>query len=155
MEYKDLKCNAYDTYASDAKLYPSLPPVVVASAPELIRVEGSAQSYRLQKINKIQKDLAAERDKRANLSKKYQRAVRIVAGVDNALVVSLMVLGATGIGVLSSIIAAPVAIAMEGTALGLGLLSIVGVQTNKKLSMKAEKHEKIQYTCRCKVEYNK
>ena len=54
MEYKDSKCNAYDTYASDAKLYPSLPPLVVPSAPELIRVEGTAQSYRLQKINEIQ-----------------------------------------------------------------------------------------------------
>ncbi|KAH3840582.1 hypothetical protein DPMN_114033 [Dreissena polymorpha] len=100
MEYKDSKCNAYDTYASDAKLYPSLPPVVVPSAPELIRVEGSAQSYRLQKINEIQKEIAAERDKRANLSKKCHKEVRIVAGVDNALVVSSMVLGATGIGVL-------------------------------------------------------
>ncbi|KAH3887581.1 hypothetical protein DPMN_011599 [Dreissena polymorpha] len=55
-----------------------------------------------------------------------------------------MVLGATGIGVLSTIIAAPIAIAMEGAALGIGLLSIVGSQTNKKLSMKAEKHEKIK-----------
>ncbi|KAH3690891.1 hypothetical protein DPMN_193077 [Dreissena polymorpha] len=55
-----------------------------------------------------------------------------------------MVLGATGIGVLSTIIAAPVAIAMEGAALGLGLLSIVGGQTNKKLSMTTEKHEKIK-----------
>ncbi|KAH3733568.1 hypothetical protein DPMN_039998 [Dreissena polymorpha] len=110
MKYKDSKCNAYDTYASDAKLYPSLPPVVVPSAPELIRVKGIAQSYRLQKINEIKKEISAERDKRANLSKKYHRAVRIVAGVDNALVVSSMVLGATGIGVLITIIAALVAI---------------------------------------------
>ncbi|KAH3857507.1 hypothetical protein DPMN_100116 [Dreissena polymorpha] len=55
MEYKDSKCNAYGTYASDAKLYPALP--AVPSAPELIRVEGTAQSYRLQKINEIQKKL--------------------------------------------------------------------------------------------------
>ncbi|KAH3840253.1 hypothetical protein DPMN_113700 [Dreissena polymorpha] len=143
MEYKNSKCNAYDTYASDAKLYSSLPPLVVSSAPELIRVEGTAQSYRLQKINEIQKEIAAERDKRANVIKKYHRAVRIVAGVDNALVVSSMMLGTTGIGVLSTIIAVPVAIAMEGAAFGLRLLSIVGGQTNKKLSMKAEKHEKI------------
>ncbi|KAH3736966.1 hypothetical protein DPMN_043542 [Dreissena polymorpha] len=74
--------------------------------------------------------MATQRDKRANLSKTYHRAVRVVAGVDNALVVSSMVLGATGIGVLGTIIAAPVAIAMEGAALGLGLLSIVGGQTN-------------------------
>ena len=85
MEYKDSKCNAYGAYASDAKLYPALP--AVPSAPELIRVEGTAQSYRLQKINEIQKEIATERDKRANLSKKYHRAVRVIAGVDNVFVV--------------------------------------------------------------------
>ena len=125
----------------ESKLYPTLP-----SAPEgeVIIVEGTAQSYRLQKINEIQKEIALERDKRANLSKKYHRAVKVIAGIDCALVISSMGLGAAGIGVLSTIIAAPVAIAMEGVALGVGLLSIVGGQTNKKLSMKAEKHEKIK-----------
>jgi hypothetical protein len=125
------------------KLYPSLP---VASAPEgeVHIVEGTAQSYRLQKINEIQKEIAVERDKRANLSKKYHRAVRVILGIDSALVVSSMGLGAAGIGVLSTIVATPVAIAMEGIALGTGLLSIVGGQTNKKLMIKAEKHEKIK-----------
>ncbi|KAH3787292.1 hypothetical protein DPMN_165413 [Dreissena polymorpha] len=151
MEYKDSKCNAYDTYASNAKLYPSLPPVAVPSAPEPTSVEGTAQSYRLQKINEIQKEITTERDKRANLSKKYHRAVRVIAGVDNALVVSSMVLGAAGIGVLSTIIAVPVAIAMEGAAIGIGLLSIIGGQTNKKLLMKAEKHETIKTLAEAKL----
>jgi len=115
------------------KLYPTLP-----TAPE----ERTAQSYRLQKINEIQKEIALERDKRAHLSKKYHRAVRVIVGVDNALVVSSMGLGVAGIGILSTIIATPIAIAMEGVALGTGLLSMVGNQTNKKLSIKAEKHEK-------------
>ena len=126
----------------DSKIYPSLP---AASAPEeVLIVEGNAQSYRLQKINEIQKEIAAERDKRANLSKKYHRAVRVIAGVDSVLVVSSMGLGVASIGVLSTMIAAPVAIAMEGVALGIGLLSVVGGQVNKKLTMKAEKHEKIK-----------
>ncbi|KAH3781988.1 hypothetical protein DPMN_159899 [Dreissena polymorpha] len=125
----------------ESKLYPSFP-AVVPSAPKLTSVEGSAQSYRIQKINNVQKEMAAERDKRANLSKKYHRAMRVIAGVNNAHVVSAMVLGAAGIGVLSTIIAAPAAITMEGAALGIGLLSIVGGQTIKKLSMKAEKTRK-------------
>ena len=131
MEYKDYK------------LYPTLPN---ASAPEgeVIIVEGSAQTYRLQKINEIQKEIAEERDKRANLSKKYHRAVKIISGVDNTLIVTSMGLGAAGITVLSTIIAAPIAIAMEGVAIGTGILSIVGRQTSKKLSLKAEKHEKIK-----------
>ena len=133
----------------ESKLYPSLP----ASAPEgeVVIVKGTAQSYRLQKINEIQKEIALERDKRAHLSKKYHRAVKVISGVDSALIVSSMGLGAAGIGVLSTIIAAPVAIAMEGVALGTGLLSIVGGQTNKKLSMKAEKHEKIKTLAEAKL----
>jgi hypothetical protein len=122
----------------NSKLYPTL----LASAPE--GEVGTAQSYRLQKINDIQNVIAIERDKRVNLSKKYHRAVKVIAGIDSALVVSSMALGAAGIGVLSTIIAAPIAIAMEGVALGTGLLSIVGSQTTKTLSMKAEKHEKIK-----------
>ena len=60
MEYKEYK------ESKESKLYPTLP-----SAPEgeVIIVEGTAQSYRLQKINEIQKEIALERDKRANLSK--------------------------------------------------------------------------------------
>jgi hypothetical protein len=117
----------------DHNVYPSLP----ATAP-------GGESYRLQKINEIQKEIAIERDKRANLSENYYRAVKVIAVVDAALVVSSMGLGAAGIGVLSTIIAAPVAIAMESVALGAGLLSMVGGQTNKKLNRKAEKHEKIK-----------
>jgi hypothetical protein len=125
------------------KLYPTLP---VASAPEgeVHIVEGTAQTYRLQKINEIQREIAVDRNKRANLSKKYHRAVRVIAGIDSALVVCSMGLGAAGIGVLSTIIAAPAVIAMEGAALFTGFLSIIGSQTNKKLMMKAEKHEKIK-----------
>ena len=117
----------------DHNVYPSLP----ATAP-------GGESYRLQKINEIQKEIAIERDKRANLSENYYRAVKVIAVVDAALVVSSMGLGAAGIGVLSTIIAAPVAIVMESVALGTLLLSMVGGQTNKKLTMKAEKHEKIK-----------
>jgi hypothetical protein len=43
-----------------------------------------------------------------------------------------MGLGIAGIGVPSTIIAAPIAIAMEAGALAAGLLSIVGGQVNKK-----------------------
>ena len=132
MEYKEVQTN---------NLYPSIP-----SAPEgeIHIVEGTAHTYRLQKIGEVQKELDREREKRANLSKKYNRSVKIINGVDNVLIVSTMGLGVAGIGVLSTIIAAPIAIAMEACALAAGFLSIVGGQVNKKLAMKAEKHEKIK-----------
>ena len=131
------------------QLYPQLPkeePTGLApSAPDL------AHNFRLQKIGEVQKELESERDKRATLSKKYHRSIKIVGGVDNVLVVSTMGLGVAGIGVLSTIIAAPVAIAMEGAALGAGLLSIIGNQVNKKLMHKAEKHEKIKVLAESKL----
>ena len=115
-------------------LYPKLP-----SAPSG-EVEGKAHSYRLQKISEVQKTLEEERDKRSTLSKKYHRSSKIIRVIDNVLVVGTIGLGGAGIGVLSTIIAAPVAIAMESVALGLGVLSIIGTEVNKKLLMKAEKH---------------
>ena len=61
-----------------------------------------------------------------------------------------MGLGAAGIGVLSTIIAAPIAIIMESTALGCGFLSIIGGVVNKKLIAKSEKHEKIKVLAEAK-----
>lgn len=145
-------------FKCESHLYPCLEDVKkqaeaqpTAPTGEVHIVEGSAHTYRLQKIGEVQKQLEAERDKRANLSKKYHRSVKILGGVDNVLVVSTMGLGVAGIGVLSTIIAAPVAIAMEGAALGAGLLSIIGTQVNKKLMMKAEKHEKIKVLAEAKL----
>ena len=116
-------------------IYPKLP-----SAP----VEDEGQSYRLQRINEIQKILEEEKEVRASLSKKYHRAVKIVDGIDVALIGTTMGLGIGGLGLLSTIVAAPIVIVMEGVALGTGALSIVGKYVNKKFSAKAEKHERIK-----------
>ena len=60
-------------------------------------------------------------------------------------------LGVVGIGVLSTIAAAPVAIVCESVAIGAGFLSIVGGQVNKKLALKAEKHEKVKVLAESKL----
>ena len=59
-------------------------------------------------------------------------------------------LGVVGIGFLSTIAAAPVAIACEGVA-SAGFLSIVGGQVNKKLALKADKHEKVKVLAESKL----
>ena len=116
-------------------IYPKLP-----SAP----AEDEGQSYRLQRINEIHKILEGEKEERASLSKKYHRAMKIVDGIDVALIGTTMGLGIGGLGLLSTIVAAPIVIVMEGVALGTGALSIVGKYVNKKFSAKAEKHERIK-----------
>ena len=88
------------------------------------------------------KILEVEQEERASLSKKYHRAVKIVDGFDVALIGTTMGLGIGGLGLLSTIVAAP--IVMEGVALGTGALSIVGKYVNKNFSAKAEKHERIK-----------
>jgi hypothetical protein len=153
-------------YTEVKKLYPDLDtvnttmpnsytelPATAATAPtgEIHIVEGSAHTFRLHKISEIQKQIEQERDKRQTLSKKYHRSVKAINVADNILVGATMGLGVAGIGVLSTIIAAPVAIAMEAAALGTGLLSIIGTQVSRKLSMKAEKHEKIKTLAESKL----
>ena len=118
----------------ESKIYPVLP---TAPADE-------GHTYRLQKIGEIQKEIENEKKKRIHLSKKYHRAFKIISFVDSSLQASGIALGVVGIGFLSTIAAAPVAIACEGVAIGAGFLSIVGGQVNKKLALKAEKHEKIK-----------
>lgn len=109
MEFKD------DIKINNEGLYPKLP-----TAPP----EDEGQGYRLQKINEIRSILEEEKEKRAALSKKYHRAVKIVDGVDVVLIGTTMGLGVGGVGLLSTIVAAPIVIVIEGVALGTGALSI-------------------------------
>ena len=52
-------------------------------------------------------------------------------------------LGITGVGLLSTIVAAAAVIGMEAVSIVMGLLRVVGNQAIKKMSLKIEKHEKI------------
>ena len=68
--------------------------------------------YRLKKIDEIQEMLTAERDKRNELSTKYNRGVNIIGVIDNCFGVTAIGLGITGVGLLSTIVAAPAIIGM-------------------------------------------
>ena len=98
--------------------------------------------YRLKKTDEIQEILIAERDKRNELSTKYNRGVNIIGVIDNCLGVTAIGLGITGVGLLSTIIAAPSVIGIETVTIVMGLLRVVGNRA-KKMSLKIEKHEKI------------
>ena len=56
--------------------------------------------YRLKKIDEIQEILIAERDKRNELSTKYNRGVNIIGVIDICLGVATFGLGITGVGLL-------------------------------------------------------
>ena len=58
--------------------------------------------------------------------------------IANCLGVNAIGLGITGIGLLSTIVAAPAVIGIEVMSIVMGLLRVVGIQAIKKLSLKIE-----------------
>ena len=61
--------------------------------------------------------------------------------IDNCLGVTAIGLGTTGVGLLSTIVAAVIGI--ETVSIVMGLLRVVGNRAIKKMPLKIEKHEKI------------
>ena len=128
-----------------------MPPGNTTIVMKTVAVDGNAQSYRLGKITEIQTQLEREREKRLALSMKYNRSVKIINGIDVVLGVATMGLAISGIGVLSTVVAAPVVIAMEGIAIVAVVIRFIGGRANKTLAVKAEKHEKIKTLVEAKL----
>ena len=63
--------------------------------------------------------------------------------IDDCLGVTAIELGITGVGLLSTVVAAPAVIGMEAVTIVIGLLRVVGNRDIKKMSLKIEKREKI------------
>ena len=80
------------------------------------------------------------------MSKEYFRAARIVDNVDTVLIAITLSGGAGGIGLLSTVVAVPVVIVIEGVVLFTGLLSVIGKYSVKKSTSKAEKIKTIAST---------
>ena len=98
----------------------------------------------LKKIDEIQEILIAERDKRNELSIKYNREANIIGVIDNCLGVTAIGLGITGDSLLSTIVAAPAVIGMEALSIVMGLLRVVGNRAIKKMSLKIEKMKRLR-----------
>ena len=64
--------------------------------------------------------------------------------IDNCLGVTAIGLGTTGVGLLSTIVAAPAVIGMEAVSFVLGLRRVVRNQAIKKLSLKIENIKRLQ-----------
>ena len=63
--------------------------------------------------------------------------------IDNCLGITSIGLGITGVGLLSTIVAASAVIGMEAISIVMGLLRVVGNYAIRKMLLKIEKHEKI------------
>ena len=87
-------------------------------------------------IDEIQEILIAERDKRNELSTKYNRGVNIIGVIDNCLRVTAIGLCMTRVGLLSTIVTAPAVIGMKAVSFVMGLIRVVGNHAIKKMSLK-------------------
>ena len=114
-------------------------------------VEGTAHAYRLAKIVEIQKEIETERDKREGLNMKYRKGVRIINVVDWISDLVALGSGVSSIAVMTTIVAAPVAVALQVVAAGASVFSTIGRVVNRKLTVKAEKHEKIKTLAEVKL----
>ena len=132
-------------------LYPSLEPRS-ATAPNAYDNLPDAHTFRLHKINEILKILEDERDKRSSLAKKYQRGINILTGLSYGCEAATIGLGTAGVALLTTVVATPVVIAMEGVALGTGTVSVVfNLVCDKVLSVKARKHIRIMMLAESKI----
>lgn len=98
------------------------------------------QYFRLLEISRLRKQLEDEKDSRSQLYKKYRRGINAVDAVDTALISASMGMGIGGVGLLTTVIAAPVVLGLEIAALGCGLLGVAGKFVSRRLSVKAKKH---------------
>jgi hypothetical protein len=111
-------------------LYPSLEPLNASepnaydNLPEERNFSETVHTLRLHKINEILKILETERHKRSSLAKKYQRGINVSTGLSYGCEAATIGLGTGGVALLTTVIATPVVIAMEGVALGTGVISV-------------------------------
>ena len=107
-------------------------------------LETTGDNHRLQHLAEVRARLEKERDFRASLYKKYRRGANVVDGIDTGFSVAGAAMAATGVGLLTTIIASPIAIDLQAGAIASGLLGAGGRFICRKLEAKARKHDQIR-----------
>lgn len=108
--------------------------------------ENNPDNFRLQKINEINSYFENEIENYRKTLRKYKRGYRTLDLLNIASSSGSAALGIGTISLVSFAILPPVAIALEGVAIGVCFSSILLTIINKKLMHKIEKHETI-YAC--------
>ena len=104
----------------------------------------SGEIHRLQHVAEVRFRLKKERDFRTSMYKKYRRGANVADGIDTALSVTRVGLAASGVGLLSTIIATPVAIGLQAGAIVCELLGAGGKLVGRRPQSKARKHDLIR-----------
>ena len=105
-----------------------------------------SEAFRLQKVNEINSYFEKEIEDQRKYLNKYKRIYSVISGLSMTSIIGSAVLGIGTIGLVSTAILPPVAIALEGVAIGIGASSAIFEVLNKMFMHKIEKHEAI-YSC--------
>lgn len=132
------------------KIYPKLPTAPDNQYTELVSKTGS--EYRLNKIIEIENYLREEIERRKHLCKHYKKANNIISAGDTFASTTSIGVGVTGAVLLSTIVAIPVALILEGVSIGTGGLCLIAKYANKKLKVKENKHQKIHILAESKLD---
>ena len=126
-------------------LYPPLLLEEEAQAPN------TAHRYRLDLIHRLQTQLEAERGQQRTLCKKYHRSIDTIYVIDITLIAISTGLGIGGVGLLTTIVAAPIVLGLEIGAAGCGIIAVAGKCIGRRIATKALKHDKIRVLADSKI----
>ena len=114
-------------------------------------LEMTGDNHRLQHVAEVRSHLEKERDFRALLYKKYRHRANVADGLDTGLTAARVGLAASGIGLLSTIIAVPGAVGLQAGVIVWGLLGTGGKFIGRRLGVKTRKHDQIRVLAESKL----
>ena len=124
------------------KIYPTIPP----TAPP------DDESYRLKKIDELEKFLRSEVESRDKLTKRFKRRATASTISDTSVITAITALEVASIVTLTTGIGMPISVVLASTGLLLGLGSAIIHKTQKIFDSKAKKHDKIKTLAESKLD---
>ena len=124
------------------KNYPKIP----ATAPP------DDESYRLKKIDELEKFLRSEVESRDKLTKRFKRRATASTISDTSVITAITALEVASIVTLTTGIGMPISVVLASTGLLLGLGSAIIHKTQKIFDSKAKKHDKIKTLAESKLD---
>ena len=124
------------------KIYPQIP----ATAPP------DDESYRLKKIDELEKFLRSEVESRDKLTKRFKRRAAATTFSDTSVIAAITALEIASIVTLTTGVGMPLSVVLASTGLFLGLGSAVIHKTQKIFDSKAKKHDKIKTLAESKLD---
>ena len=138
------------------KIYPTLPTIREnPSAPpsiELQDLNDQGHLYSLKVITDAHKFLEEEISKREAFSKKYVCVAKYVSVVDSVLIGITVCAEATGVVLLATSVASPIALGLGISGAATGAISLFGNIAVRKTTIKVEKHLKIKMLASAKLD---